>query len=174
MNWLAYTRKGAEFGTRDTLREMGITAEAPEELTVNSRGKNRTPERIILPSLPMVVFIRGTAEDYHRIIGTRNMPRTFKLFPDNSWRRYVEPFLKDAAEAYAETDARLKAGEMLQHYKPGQRLLITKGALQGFIGEFVETCQRADELYPSLLCHVEAMGRVTEVRVDPLDAKAAG
>lgn len=173
MNWAAHTRTGREFDIRDTLRDMGITAHAPEVLTVNSRGRNRTPERIVKPLLSRLVFIRGTAEDYHRIITTRNMPRTFMAFPDSSWNRYVAPFIAAAAAEYDATDARLKAGEMLQHYTTGQRLEIAKGALAGFVGQFVRTVQRADEIYPSLLCHVEAMGRVTEVRLDPLDVRAA-
>lgn len=173
MNWVGYARRGAEQDTRDELTASGITAHAPVTLVLERRGNDRRPRAYVEPVIPRLLFIRGTAHDFHRLHDVRTLSRTLMAFPDASWNAYVAPFLARCAAEYDAMDARIKAGEMLDEYKRGDRLAIKAGPFADQVASFLRVVERAHDLHPMLVAEMEVFGGVREIEVDPLAVKRA-
>lgn len=173
MNWLGYTRKGAEFDVRDELRTMGMTAHTPEKLVFERRGNDRRPRRYTEPVIAQVIFLRGTADHFHRLAGIRELRGYLVPFSDASWRAEVAPFIARCAATYDGTKAALDAGQIADQYRPGQKLLVKRGPFMGQVIEFRNLCRKGDDLWPRLECAGDMFGQAARFRLDPLDVQAA-
>jgi len=173
MNWLGYAKSGAEQDTRDELRASEIEAHAPVKLVLERRGKDRRPRAYVEPVIPRLLFIRGTANDFHRLHDVRTLSRTLMSFPDAAWNAYVAPFLARCVAEYDATQARIKAGEMLDEYKRGDRLMLKNGPFADQVASFLRVVERAHDMHPMLVAEMEVFGGVREIEVDPLAVKRA-
>ena len=173
MNWLGYAKRGAEQDTRDQLQASGIEAHAPVKLVLERRGKDRRPRAYVEPVLPRLLFLRGSADDFHRLRDVRTLSRTLMAFPDQSWDTYVAPFLARCAAEYDATRARVEAGEMLDEYKRGDKLAIKDGPFAEQVASFLRVVERAHDMHPMLVAELEIFGGVRHIEVDPLSVKRA-
>lgn len=174
MNWLGYTKRGAEFDVRDELRSMGMTAHAPEKLLFERRGNDRRPRRYREPVISQVMFMRGEPQHFHRLSGIRDLRGYLVPFSDASWRLEVAPFIARCAAAYDDMRAALDAGKIADQYTPGQKLLVKRGPFMGQVIEFRNLCRKGDDIWPRLECAAELFGQVTRFRLDPLDVQEVG
>lgn len=173
MNWLGYSRKGAEFDVRDELRTMGMTAHAPKKLLLERRGNDRRPRRYLEPVIGQVIFMRGTPHHFHRLASIRDLRGYLVPFSDASWNAEVAPFIARCAAAYDEMKAALDAGKIADQYRPGQRLMVKRGPFMGQVIQFRNLCRKGDDIWPRLECDAELFGQVSRMRLDPLDVRAA-
>jgi hypothetical protein len=173
MNWAGYTRNGAEFDARDALRALGLNAYAPSIIEVRSRGKNRQPQRFEVAALPRLVFIQGTPEQYHNAVRRGDWPATHMTITDAAWFAYVRPYIERIDAERADQQARLDAGEKMQHFEVGQELEAVLGPFKGQLLQFVRSVDTADGL-TRILAEADFFGGKRRVEMDPLHVRKTG
>lgn len=171
MNWIGYAKAGTEVEAQEAIMGLGIEAFVPMLMKAERYGKNRRPVPVERAVLPNVIFIRGTADDFHKLVALKEISRTLLGFPDKTWARDVAPFIDACAGEYARMKAKIEAGERLSAFTAGEALSITDGAFADMVATFRRVVEASHEPFPMIEADVEIMGRAVKMKLDPLTVK---
>lgn len=160
-HYLAHSR--APLTARDDLVALGITAHAPPAVDVVRPPKIHKWVPKVYPILPTVILVTLSPAQWHE---ARGIIRTVCGIAEREWERNVLPFIVKAQADFDDRMERVKAGDHLEKYKPGEALDILGGPFIGKIARFVAINAEAE--FPTIDATVTMLGR--EV-VLPFDAR---
>lgn len=132
-HWYAvYTASRAEKKVRDRLNEAGIECYLPLQTVIRIWSDRK--KKVEIPVINGYIFVRISQEDFRRV---QEMPGVAfflkekgKAVPIPEKQIKILRFMVDNSEEEIEFSA--------EDFKPGVSVIITRGQLQGLIGELME------------------------------------
>lgn len=168
-------KERGEFAVERQLRAMGIEAHAPRRIEFKRVGKKRHAEPITSAYLPGYIFAEIPADMFTRAIQCRGISTTLMAVTPQEVRRHVQPFLAkvddENAEANRIIDSRDRAA--MCQFEPGQALDVLAGPFAERVVKFSRMIETAHDAFPMIEAQMEILGRLSRVKVDPLDVRAA-
>ncbi|MFV1504995.1 hypothetical protein VWY03_05045 [Phaeobacter sp. JH20_09] len=168
------TTRGREFEVEAELKAMGLQPWVPRRLSSRYVKEKRETVWYDRPYVPKLLFCVVPAICWRDIYDLKHVigkPMQLSRLDIDGDSGRGTPGLRDFQEAvnaeYLDAE-RLKENSQYQcQYRPGQALVILKGAFEGFPALFQDTVQRAHDDYARLSVSVEIFGRETPVELDP-------
>lgn len=168
-------KERGEFAVERQLKELGLEAFAPRKIEFKRQGKKRHAEPITSAYLPGYVFAEIPAEMFVKAISCRGLNPSMMAVSPQEVRRHVKPFLCKVAEENAEAqriiDSRDRAA--MCQFEPGAALEVLAGPFADRIVRFTGMVQAAHDMHPMIEAQMDILGRLTRVKVDPLDVRTA-
>ncbi|MDC0657061.1 hypothetical protein N6L27_03530 [Leisingera sp. SS27] len=157
------------------LRALGLEAVAPRKIEFKRQGKKRHAEPVTSAYLPGYIFAEIPAAMFTKAIQCRGLSPSLMAVSPQEVRRHVQPFLskveQENAEAQRIIDSRDRAA--MCQFEPGAALEVLAGPFADRVVEFTGMVQSAHDMHPMIEAQMEILGRLTRVKVDPLDVRAA-
>ena len=168
-------KERGEFAVERQLRSMGLQAFAPRKIEFKRQGKKRHAEPVTSAYLPGYIFAEIPAAMFAQAIQCRGLSSSLMPVCKAEVEKHVQPFLSKVAEENAEAqriiDSRDRAA--MCQFEPGAALEVLAGPFADRVVSFTGMVQAAHDMHPMIEAQMEIMGRLTRVKVDPLDVRAA-
>ena len=169
--WIAYATTGKELEAEEAIQAMGLDCIVPRKVEMIRRGNRRRPDVVESPFLPNYLFVWANPEEWYWLRDVKHVANIMGVSPQEE--RLVRAFIDRVQSDYTTRLAQIAAGERLAEYNPGDILEIMLGQFAGKTATFIAMVERAHELFPRIKADMEAMGRVVQVELDPLQARRA-
>jgi len=173
MIWIAYSRSGKEFDVQAEIAELGITSWVARKIEAKRVPTKRLPVAVIAPYLANYIFITATDDDWHRLQGIKHLAHTMTPVSPKAARAYLDPFKARIDTDFDARQAAINAGERVSEYAPGDLLRIMAGPLAGQIATFRKLVETDHDIFPRIRAEVALFGRITEIDLDPINARPA-
>ncbi len=161
-----YTPARQELATERAITDLGIRAECAKRVDLIRQGKRRWPDAVISSYLPNYVFAWLTPQGWHEVhkLKTARDLMAIGAGPE----RGVVSFLARVNADYRQRMDMIEAGERLAAYDPGDLLTVMTGSFAGQLASFTRMVETANDIFPQIEAAMSIMGRVVNVRLDPL------
>ncbi len=131
--YVARTRHGSELRTRDRLSQLGVESFVPSQMRISSNGKKKIEE----PLLCSFVFLRSTKDAALELIHAKGVKADY-CFDCATHRMMIVPD-KQMDDFRRVLDDSVDVGGLLgQTLLTGDKVRVTKGALQGVEGRVIQ------------------------------------
>ncbi|MBY5976715.1 hypothetical protein KUV39_08655 [Phaeobacter italicus] len=168
------TTRGKEFEVERELKAMGLQPWVPRRLDSRYVKEKRETVWYDRPYVPKLLFCvvpaicwRGIYDLKH-VIGKPMQLSRLDIEGDSG---RGTPGLRDFQEAvnaeYLDAQRLMENSQYQCQYRPGQALVILKGAFEGLHAKFQDTVQRAHDDYAKLRVSVEILGRDAPIELEP-------
>ncbi|UWS06773.1 transcription termination/antitermination protein NusG [Phaeobacter inhibens] len=168
------TTRGKEFEVEVELKAMGLQPWVPRRLGSRYVKEKRETVWYDRPYVPKLLFSVVPAICWRDIYDLRHVigkPMQLSRLDIDGDRKRGAPGLREFQKAvdaeYLDAERLKENSQYLCQYRPGQALVILKGAFEGLPALFQHTVQRAHDDYAKLNVSVEIFGRETAVEIDP-------
>ncbi|MGZ9812327.1 transcription termination/antitermination NusG family protein [Pseudoroseicyclus sp. H15] len=170
--WIGYARTGREQEVADDLREAGIAVRLALQVVPIRQGKRRWPDPVITPLWPNYLFFPDLADEQWGVVTEhRHVAQTLLMVPRSAWVKGIAPTLAGIERDFAARLEAIQAGERVEEYVAGDVVEVIGGAFAGTFATYRRLVERAEDGLPQLMAEVPLLGRVHEVRIDPLNAR---
>jgi len=168
-------KERGEFAVERQLRALGLEAFAPRKIEFKRQGKKRHAEPVMSAYLPGYIFAEIPAVMFTKAIQCRGLSPSLMAVSPQEVRRHVRPFLSKVAEENAEAERIIASRDRaaMCQFTAGQALEVLTGPFADRVVEFTGMVQAAHDTHPMIEAQMEIFGRLTPVKVDPLDVRAA-
>lgn len=167
-HWLAYAPARREFEARDAIAALGIHAIVPRRVDLIRHGKRRFPDAVVSPILPNYLFLDITDAQWHQVAHLPTIRLTLMGIGPKDWRD-VQIFATATEADFASRMAEIDAGSRVSEYQPGDALKIISGALSNQMATFRRIIESRHSPFPVIEAEINIMGRVTPIRLDPVN-----
>jgi transcriptional antiterminator NusG len=168
-------KERGEFAVERQLRALGIEAHAPRRIEFKRVGKKRHAEPITSAYLPGYIFAEIPASMFTRAIQCRGLSASLMAVPAQEVCRHVQPFIAKVKSENADAERIIESRDRaaMCQFQPGEALDVLAGPFAERLVKFTRMVEAAHDSFPMIEAQIEILGRLTRVKIDPLDVRAA-